>query len=102
MARVNQFLKNVPTAIQEKLPYKPVKYVWISPSRDIGEMAFKKSNKLPRMIRYLLKGLGSLEEASEIISYLLFEGEFCKEIIELGYDDAMAAEKEVLRSYDDE
>jgi NTE family protein len=69
----------------------------ISPSRDIGKIAAQMSSQLPRVIRYLLKGLGPLSEAAEIISYLLFEKDFTMSLIEMGYEDALAQKKEILR-----
>lgn len=93
--RINTFLKQVPAEHHEKLNFRPVRYVWIHPSEDIGAIAASMSSRLPRVIRYLLKGLGPLEDAAEVISYLLFEPDFCKKMIEIGYHDAMASEKEI-------
>lgn len=93
--RINTFLQQVPEHLHPKLNFKPVDYVWIYPSEDIGEIAASLANRLPRVIRYLLKGLGPLEDASEIISYLLFEPDFCSQLIEIGYRDGMAQEKEI-------
>lgn len=90
MKRVNDFLDRVPDSIHENLNFKKINYVWIHPTEDIGNIASRMSSKLPRVIRYLLKGLGPLEDASEIISYLLFEPEFCSKLIEIGYQDGMA------------
>jgi NTE family protein len=72
-----------------------VEYVWIHPSEDIGALASAMASRLPRVIRYLLKGLGPLEDAAEVISYLLFEPDFCKKLIEIGYHDGMANEKQI-------
>jgi NTE family protein len=99
LIRVNNFIAKVPAEHRKELTYKPVDYFWISPSADIGEMAARKSSRLPRVIRYLIKGLGSLEEASEIVSYLLFDPSFCGQLIELGYEDAKKQEEEIKRFY---
>jgi NTE family protein len=93
--RINEFLKQVPAEHHEKLNFRPIDYVWIHPSEDIGAIAASMSSRLPRVIRYLLKGLGPLEDAAEIISYLLFEPDFCKKLIEIGYHDGMAQEKQI-------
>lgn len=60
-------------------------------------MVGQKSSKLPRRIRYPLKGLGSMEDASEIISYLLFDPSFCTQLIELGFADGMKKETRLRR-----
>ncbi len=99
MARVNEFIQQVPPEHQKNLNYRPIDYFWLSPSADLGEIASRKSSKLPRLIRYLIKGLGTLEEASEIVSYLLFEPSYCGQLIELGYDDAMKNKEEIAKFF---
>jgi NTE family protein len=97
LKRINEFLRRVPTQHQANLNFRPVNVLMISPSRDIGQIAAQMSSQLPRVIRYLLKGLGPLSEAAEIISYLLFEKDFTMSLIDMGYDDAQAQKKEILR-----
>lgn len=87
--RINEFVNSIPEEHQHKLNFKKMQIVPIHPSRDIGQIAFQMSSRMPRIVRYLLKGLGPLEDAAEIISYLLFEPDFCKALIEMGYEDGM-------------
>ncbi len=96
LARVNDFIHGVPAEHRTTINYKAIDYAWISPSIDIGELASAKAHRLPRMIRYLIKGLGTLEEAHEIISYLLFDPDFCTELIDLGFQDGMKQRQEIL------
>ena len=35
-------------------------------------------------------------EGRPLMSYLMFDAPFCKELMELGYEDGMAARKQVL------
>lgn len=98
--RINEFVNRVPEAHQKALNFKKVDYVWISPSQDIGAIAASLSTKLPRIIRYLLKGLGPLEDASEIISYLLFEPSFCQKLIEIGYEDGLRQKDELIKLFE--
>ncbi len=93
--RINSFLQLVPEQHHDRLNFKAVNYVWIHPSKDIGALAATMATKLPRVIRYLLKGLGPLDDASEIISYLLFEPSFCSQLIELGYQDGIDQEPSI-------
>lgn len=99
LARVNEFVRRVPEEFHSKLNYRPINYAMVSPSADIGKIALGKSNRLPRMIRYLLKGLGNLEDASEIISYLLFDPQFCAQLIEIGIEDGMRQEEEIVKLF---
>lgn len=95
MERINQNLKLLNEAEKKSLPISPIEYLWIAPSVEISEIAAKKVTELPMMIRYLLKGLGSLEEASELASFLLFESSYCKELIEIGYEDGMKSREKI-------
>lgn len=76
---------------------RKIDYTWVSPSTDIAAIAQKKANKLPRMVRYMMKTLGSIEEAKEIVSYLLFEPEFCTHLIEIGFEDGMRQKEEIAK-----
>jgi NTE family protein len=93
--RINTFLEKVPKDLHDNLNFKPVDYIWVHPSEDIGQIAASMSSRLPRVIRYLLKGLGPIEDASEIVSYLLFEPDFCKKLIEIGYKDGMSQKEKI-------
>lgn len=98
--KVNEMVNWVPANQHAHVPYKKIDYVWICPSRDIGQIASKKSKYLPKLIRFLIKNLGSLEEASEIVSYLLFEKEFTNELIEMGFEDGMAAKDSLKKLFE--
>lgn len=96
LKRINEFLNRVPEEHHDRLNFKKVDYIWIHPSTDIGKLAAKMSSRLPRVIRYLLKGLGPLDDASEIISYLMFEPEFCSQLIDIGFQDGMRQKDQIL------
>lgn len=97
LRRFNDYALALQPEHQHRIPIRPLDHLFISPSADIGEMAAQKSYKLPRMIRYLLKGLGSLQDASEIISYLLFDSGFCADLIEIGRKDALSNKEELIQ-----
>lgn len=93
--RINQNLQYVSETERKNLSVGYLDYLWISPSREISAVASKRTGELPTMLRYLLKGLGSLDEASELTSFLLFESQYCKELIELGFEDGMRAKDKI-------
>ncbi len=101
LGRINSLIDQIPPHIHNDLTYKKVDYVWISPSIDIGEIAAEKYLKLPPIIRYLLKGLGTIHETSEIVSYLLFDPSFCTQLIEIGYEDGMKQKEEIRKFLED-
>jgi NTE family protein len=96
MARVNQTLSLVPEDARANMELKRVDYLWLRPSQDIGELAGDLFDHLPRVIKYLVGGLGSSKEASELTSYLLFDPEFCGRLIKTGYEDALAGHDAIL------
>ncbi len=70
-------------------PLREVKALWIAPSVDFSELANQKSGELPRIIRYILSGPGSMAESSEMLSYLLFTPSYCRQLVDIGYSDGM-------------
>lgn len=70
-------------------PVKPIEILTIQPSEDLGLIARDEVAHLPRVLRYLLRGMGTAEEASEVISYLSFEATYTSRLIEVGHRDAM-------------
>ncbi len=90
LARINSTVDLIPTETRNKMQLRKIEYLWIRPSQDIGKIAAGLYHKLPNMIRYLVSGLGSQKEASELTSYLLFDPEFCGELVRLGREDALS------------
>jgi NTE family protein len=97
LARINNTLSLVPQEKQKQLSLKPIDFLWISPSEDIGKMAQGETWRLPAMIKFLIKGLGPANQASGLISYLLFDPTFCTRLTEMGYKDAMNRRPDVER-----
>jgi NTE family protein len=98
LVRLNALVDRIPADHQANLNFRKIGCVWIHPTDDIGNLAAGMASKLPRIIRYLLKGLGPLDDASEIVSYLLFEPDFCRKLIEMGYQDGMSR-KDSIESF---
>lgn len=93
--RINQFAGELKENHSAHVDFKKIPAICISPSQDIGQMAREHAHHLPRIIRLTLSTFGSLDEASEIISYLLFDPHFCRKLIDMGYNDAMSSKKSI-------
>jgi NTE family protein len=92
--RINQLADHVDKKNQSQ-GFKKIPALCISPSQDIGHIARAHAHRLPRLIRMTISALGSLDEASEIISYLLFDSHFCRKLVDMGYNDAMDSRKQI-------
>ncbi len=76
--------------------FRHIDVLWLRPQQSIARIAERHFASLPSTIKYLLKGLGSSHEASEIASYILFCSGYLRELIETGYKDTMSRKEEVL------
>ncbi|HEY4732365.1 MAG TPA: patatin-like phospholipase family protein [Gammaproteobacteria bacterium] len=105
LERINKTISLIPNRriIQGGVTLRPVDVLTISPSEDIGDIAQRHANLLPRTLRFLLRGIGAFgnhNHGSTLLSYLMFEKTYCRELIALGYKDAMRAKDEILQFLD--
>jgi NTE family protein len=69
----------------------------ILPSRDPAEIARAHVGSLPRTLRVLLRSMGALNSSGgQLMSYLMFESSYTRELIALGYEDAMGRRDQIL------
>jgi NTE family protein len=86
IARAGKTLDNV----------RPLHTLVIVPKDDVRAVALRHAHELPRAVRLLLAGLGATNRSGmQLVSYLLFESGFTRELIDMGFRDAMAMEDEI-------
>lgn len=97
--RLNTLLRELPPERRHGL--RLVDVTTVRPSRDLGQLAGDRERSLPRTFRYLVRGMGSRETSSpDLLSVVLFEGEYCRRLIALGEADAEERGDEILAQFD--
>lgn len=69
---------------------KRIDILVVLPSRDLSELARHHTWALPRALRVLLRTMGAMNTGGgQLMSYLMFQESYTRELIALGYQDAM-------------
>lgn len=99
MHRINETIAHMNYQQQQQTKLKTIDCMLVNPSISFNDMAAKHFSSMPSGIKLLLRMLGLHDKAdSSLLSYLLFEKEFCRELIALGYQDGMDRRDE-LRAF---
>jgi NTE family protein len=95
LIRINELTEKSSTRHKK---FERIEHLIISPSEDIAEIAEELFDTLPRSFRLALKLLGMNKGGSrKFVSYLMFNKVFCRQLIQLGYKDAIIRKDEIMK-----
>jgi NTE family protein len=94
--RVRIINENLEMSIQ-KQNFKKIDIMYIQPSHAPSELAETRIDGLPPVLRFLISGLGTAHESSEILSYLTFDPLYLNALVDLGYYDLMKQKENLIQ-----
>lgn len=100
MARINELLARIPANGLKSESLRPIRTLMIAPSRSLDDLALEHLGDLPRAVRTLFRVLGVSPRKRDstggaLVSYLLFEAGYTRDLIALGRADSMSRAAEV-------
>ena len=94
MQKSNAFLRELPPELRRG--YRLVDLLIIRPSTDLSLLAAAHEARLPRLFRWLMRGLGTQDTSRpDLLSLLMFEPEYLRRLIEVGEQDAQTRIDEI-------
>lgn len=104
LQRINRTLSLMSEAQRRQSGLRPIELLFISPSERLDAIAARHAHALPLTVKSLLRILGSdpgsgRMQGSALISYLLFEADYTRELMALGRADALAQADEIRRFF---
>jgi NTE family protein len=87
LERLNALLDKLPP--EEREGMRPVRFLKVRPSQDLGALAARFEPQLPRAFRFMTRGLGTQEQRSpDVLAMLMFQPDYLGELIDMGERDA--------------
>ncbi|MFT3924088.1 MAG: patatin-like phospholipase family protein [Myxococcales bacterium] len=103
LQRINRTLGFVSAAARKQHPdsLRRIPALSLRPSQDLGRLVGDEARKFPTMLRYLLKSAGAQGNSGlDMMSYLAFQPGYVQRLMDLGYQDTKAREREVVEFFE--
>lgn len=100
LERINELLARCPPNGLKSESLRPIRCLMIAPSQSLDDLAMAHLQELPRAARTLFRVLGVSPRqmragSGALVSYLLFEAGYTRDLIALGRADSMSRAEEV-------
>jgi len=102
LERVNELLRLADQESKDKTGYlREVDTLIISPTKRLDKIAGRKIRTMPKSLRFFMRnsGVTARSGGSAAASYLLFSHEYCQELLDLGFQDAMWERDKIERFF---
>jgi NTE family protein len=87
LERINDLVAKIPPS--QRGEARTIEILVLRPSIDLGVLAREYEPRLPRVFRFLTRGLGTRKSTSpSILSVLMFQEDYIQRLVELGESDA--------------
>lgn len=97
LTQINEIISAVGPVNKDGMRLKHIELLVILPSRDLSEIAREQADCLPRTLRTLLRTMGAMNRGGgQLMSYLMFQDRYTRELIALGYQDAMRRSDDLI------
>jgi NTE family protein len=101
LLRMNTTVSLIPEHLRLATDMRHIDVLVITPSQPLEKIAERHIQSLPWTIRLLLRSAGVMRHSgANLVSYLLFDRNYCRSLIDLGYQDAMKRRDEILKFLD--
>ena len=88
LTQLNQIVNRAGPIATDHGTLRRIDMLVILPSQDLSEIARHHARSLPKPLRALLRTMGAMNSGGgELMSYLMFQDSFTRELIALGYQD---------------